>query len=343
LKHLVFRLGLSALGATGAARLAGPWTRGAGAILMFHHVRPYVPRDFEPNRILEITPGFLDEAITRAKARRYDVIPLGDVPARLRDPRGGRFIALTFDDGYRDNLVHALPVLEKHRAPFTIFVTTGFADRAAPLWWSDLEEALDRLDDISIGGRLLPLDAPAKKQAAFSRITADLRKGSWPSYRDAIAAIAERAGVDAMARVDQLCLDWREIRALDSLDLCTIAAHTVTHPMLALQGPAEAGAEIGESKARIEAMLGRPVHHFAYPVGDTVAAARREFAMAAETGFATAVTTRPGVLFAEHVGHLHALPRLSVNGLYQDVRDFDVLLSGVAFALFNRGRRLNVA
>jgi peptidoglycan/xylan/chitin deacetylase (PgdA/CDA1 family) len=341
LKHLVFRLGLTALGATGAARLAGPWTRGAGAILMFHHVRPYVPREFEPNRILEITPAFLDDVITRAKARGYDLIPLGDVPARLRDPKGRRFVALTFDDGYRDNLVHALPVLEKHRAPFAIFVTTGFADRTAPMWWSDLEEALDRLPQVRFAGRVLPLETPGRKLAAFGRITAELRKGGWPSYHDAIAGIARTASVDMLGRVDRLCLDWREIRALDRLDLCTIAAHTVTHPMLALQTPQEAVAEIAGSKARIEAMLGRPVHHFAYPVGDPGAAAAREFGMAAEAGFATAVTTRPGVVFPEHAAHPHALPRLSVNGLYQNLRDFDVLLSGAAFALFNRGRRVN--
>lgn len=343
MKHLVFRLGLTALGATGAARLAAPWTRGCGAILMFHHVRPHVPRDFEPNRILEITPAFLDDVLTRARARGYDFIALGDLPARLRDPGDRRFVALTFDDGYRDNLVHALPVLEKHRAPFTIFVTTGFADRTAPMWWSDLEEALDRLDVITFDGRTLPLHTPDLKQAAFNRITARLREGSWPAFAETIASIARTAGVDPMARVDRLCLDWAEIAALDGLDLCTIAAHTLTHPMLALQSMDEAEAEIGGSKARIEAMLGRPVHHFAYPVGDRGAAAGREFTMAREAGFATAVTTRPGVLFPEHGAHPHALPRLSVNGLYQNIGDFDVLLSGAAFALFNRGRRLNVA
>jgi peptidoglycan/xylan/chitin deacetylase (PgdA/CDA1 family) len=343
LKHLVFRLGLSALGATGAAQLAGRWTRGAGAILMFHHVRPYVPRDFEPNRILEITPQFLDDVIGRAKTRGYDVIPLGDVPMRLRDPGRGRFIALTFDDGYRDNLVHALPVLERHQAPFTIFVTTGFADRTSPMWWSDLEEALDRLPDVRFQEELIPLVGPAAKHKAFTRLTSELRKSDWSTARDTIAALASEAGVDTRARVDRLCLDWREIKALDGLDLCTIGAHTVTHPMLALQSASEAQAETARSKARLEEMLGRPVHHFAYPVGDSGAAGQREFGAAREIGFATSVTTRPGVLFPEHAGHLHALPRLSVNGLYQDIRDFDVLLSGAAFALFNRGRRLNVA
>jgi peptidoglycan/xylan/chitin deacetylase (PgdA/CDA1 family) len=342
LKHLVFRAGLTALRRTGAARAAAPWTRGLGAILMLHHVRPYLPRDFEPNRILEVTPDHLDAALGLARARGFDIIPLGEVPARLRDLRG-RFIALTFDDGYRDNLVHALPVLEKHGAPFTIFVTSGFADRTAAMWWSDLEEALDGVDEVPFAGRAYRLDGPARKSAAFAAIMGRIRRMRWPDAIAALEAMADAAGVDRAERVDRLCLDWREIRALDGLDLCAIGAHTLTHPILALLDAGAAARETAMSKARIEEMLGRPVHHFAYPVGDADAAGPREFAIAREAGFATALTTRPGMLFPEHAGHLHALPRLSVNGLYQDIRDLDTLLTGAPFALFNRGRRLNVA
>jgi peptidoglycan/xylan/chitin deacetylase (PgdA/CDA1 family) len=333
-------MGLSALAATGAARFMAPWTRGLGAILMMHHVRPHAPRDFEPNRILEITPEFLDEAISHAKARGYDVIPLGQAPDRLRNPRG-RFIVLTFDDGYRDNLVHALPVLERHAAPFTIFVTTGFADRTASLWWSDLEEALERLSDVPFDGRVLRIDDIGRKQAAFNTIVATLRRRPAPEMLRVIADIAALADVDSAARVDRFCLDWREIQALDGLELCTIAAHTVSHPLLARHDAPDAAAEMAGSKQRLEEMLGRPVQHFAYPVGDPAAAGPREFALAREIGFSTAVTTRPGVLFAEHAAHLHALPRVSVNGLYQSIRDFDVLLSGAAFHLFNGARKVN--
>jgi peptidoglycan/xylan/chitin deacetylase (PgdA/CDA1 family) len=340
-KHLLFRMGLTALARTGAARLAAPLTRGTGAILMFHHVRPHVPRDFEPNRILEITPEFLDATLTHVKRRGYEIVSIGAVPERLANPRG-RFVVLTFDDGYRDNLVHALPVLDAHRAPFTIFVTTGFADRTATLWWADMEEALDRLTEATIGGRRVALEDPASKTRAFAQIAALIRRQPWDESRAMLDGLSASAGVDAIARVDRYCLDWTEIRALDGLDLCTIAAHTLTHPLLARMRDAEAMHEIAASKARLEAMLARPIHHFAYPVGDPSAAGPREFQMTTEAGFATAVTTRPGVLFPEHAAHADALPRVSINGLYQSIPDVDVLLSGTAFALFNRGRRINV-
>jgi peptidoglycan/xylan/chitin deacetylase (PgdA/CDA1 family) len=102
-------------------------------------------------------------------------------------------------------------------------------------------------------------------------------------------------------------------------------------------------AELENSRAVIQAALGVRPQHLAYPVGDRSAAGPREFAIAAELGFKTAVTTRPGVIFPEHAGHLMALPRISLNGEFQRTRYAKVLISGVATGLANRFRRLNVA
>jgi hypothetical protein len=101
--------------------------------------------------------------------------------------------------------------------------------------------------------------------------------------------------------------------------------------------------ELGAAKSELEERLGRPVVHLSYPVGDPGSAGRREFAAATAFGYASAVTTRPGLVHPEHATHLTALPRVSVNGGWQDLRHLEVLLSGAAFALWNRGRKLNVA
>jgi peptidoglycan/xylan/chitin deacetylase (PgdA/CDA1 family) len=76
-------------------------------------------------------------------------------------------------------------------------------------------------------------------------------------------------------------------------------------------------------------------------VGDATSAGPRDFALAHELGFKTAVTTRPGVLFPEHVAHLTALPRLSLNGDYQRRRYLRVLLSGAATGLWTGFRRVD--
>ncbi len=131
-------------------QLAAAVTRGAGAILMFHQVRPWVARDFAPNRLLEITPDFLDAVLTRLKALGFAIVDpdsaLTMIAARNEQP----FAVLTFDDGYKDTRDFALPILEKHAAPFTMYVTTGFAERTARLWWVELEEAIARLPRIRV-------------------------------------------------------------------------------------------------------------------------------------------------------------------------------------------------
>jgi peptidoglycan/xylan/chitin deacetylase (PgdA/CDA1 family) len=97
------------------------------------------------------------------------------------------------------------------------------------------------------------------------------------------------------------------------------------------------------SRARIESALDRPVLHLAYPYGDRIAAGTREFALARTYGFKTAVTTRPGMVFRETADHLTALPRVSLNGNYQDVRILPVLTSGAATAMWNGFRRVDAA
>ncbi len=335
-KHLVFRAGLSILGTTGTAQAMARWTRGLGAILMFHHVRPSQPKAFDPHRILEITPEFLHDVLERVRYRGYDIIPIDAMADRISHPRPGKpFVVLTFDDGYRDNAEHALPVLRKHNAPFTVFATTGFADGGAPLWWLDLEDAVER----GLPGRA-PKNVSDDPARVFGEVYADLRPRA--TLQQEIARLTADAGIDGPARTRRLCLHWDGLRAIAAEPLCTIGAHTLTHPLLGTQDDATARREMAQSKAILEDKLQLQVRHLAYPVGDPLAAGQREFAMADEIGFETAVTTRPGVLFADHGAHLHALPRLSVNGLYQSAADFDALLTGAPFWLFNRGRKLNV-
>jgi peptidoglycan/xylan/chitin deacetylase (PgdA/CDA1 family) len=331
---------------TGATRALAPAFRGRGVILTMHHVRPAVESDFSPNRILEITPDFLDEVIVLLRDQGYDIASLDEVPVRLAAD-GPPFAVLTFDDGYRDNVTHALPVLKRHNAPFALYVTTGFADATAPLWWLDLEEAIARRPSVSVrlpgGPQTFPTATAEEKRAAFDAIYWALRPGPEGSLRAAIAAMAAEAGIDPLARTRDLCLRWHELRTLAAEPLCTIAAHTLTHPMLAKHSEEVAHHEMAASKAIIEEQLGREVRHLSYPVGDPGSAGPREFALARASGFETAVTTRPGVLFADHLSHLTALPRISVNGLFQSRGDVAALLSGVPTALRNRGRRLNVA
>jgi peptidoglycan/xylan/chitin deacetylase (PgdA/CDA1 family) len=349
IRHTAIDLGFRLFGATGLHRIAAPFTRGRGAILMFHRVLRAGNAGFAPNSGLEITPDFLDALLGRLRAQGLDIVDLDTVVSRLRtgEPQERPFVALTFDDGYRDTMDVALPVLEKHGAPFTVYVTTGFADRSARMWWVEMEEAIAALPRVRISAVGRDFDLPAgtadEKQAAFDALYWPLRGGAESELLRVARELADMAKLDGAAIVDELCLNWEGLRRLARHPLVTIGAHSLTHAMLAKHPLDLARFEMAESRTIIEREIGAPVAHFAYPVGDPGSAGPREFSLAQEIGFASAVTTRPGMLFVEHAEHLTALPRLSVNGNHQTLAALDILLSGAPFMLMNKGRKLSVA
>ncbi|RYE34625.1 MAG: polysaccharide deacetylase [Hyphomicrobiales bacterium] len=346
-RHRAIAAAFRMMAATGADRWSSSFAQGAGVILTLHHVRGAETRGFAPNAVLDITPDFLDRVLRLIQAEGYDIVSLQEALARLRNPKPGRFfVALTFDDGYRDNVEEAWPVLAKHEAPWTLFVTPGFADRTARLWWVELEEAIRALRRIDLAlpdGRFTArTETDAEKRRAFGKLYWRLRRGPEAILLSAISTLAAEAGIDPAALVARECLPWETLRALSGAPGITIGAHTLTHPMLAKHDADVARREIVESRQRLEAELGLPVRHFAYPVGDPGSAGPRDFALVAEAGFESAVTTRPGHLMPEHAGHLHALPRVSLNGLHQNEAALRALLSGLPFWLRSRGRTLDI-
>ncbi len=345
-RELAIEAGMRLFKASGVHRLAAPFTSGLGAILMFHRVRPNSDGAFAPNAGLEITPEFLDALLAHLSAQGYEILSLD---AALDIVRAGTaptrpFVVLTFDDGYCDLVEYALPALERYRAPFTAYVTSGFADRTARLWWLELEEAVRRLSriDVVVDGRRFARDCatPEEKREAHADLYWALRGGGETQLLDVVATLAREAGVDSRTLAGEACLGWSEIAALSRHELATIGAHSQTHRRLAKLSDADARRELVESRERIGRDIGFASTHFCYPVGDPSSASVREFTLAAELGFASAVTTRPGMLFPEHRDRLLALPRLSVNGRHQSLAALDILLSGAPFALINRGRRI---
>jgi peptidoglycan/xylan/chitin deacetylase (PgdA/CDA1 family) len=347
-KDSVIRMVLDTMYWSGLYRAMAAKTSGLGVIFMLHRVRQARPRgSFSPNAALEVTPEFLDGVLTFVKRRGIDIVGMDEAVRRLSSGSRERFAVFTFDDGYADNFDVAVPLFELHRAPLTVYVTTGMMDGTADIWWLVLEEAIGRSDSIRIriGGEdyALPTRAAPEMQAAWDKIYWPLRDVSAAERRDAVAALADSAGVSAPAIFASVSPGWARLREAAQNPLLTIGAHTLTHPPLALLPDGEARAEIAESKRRIEAEIGKPVRHFAYPFGDPDSAGARDFSLAREAGFDTAVTTRRGPLFEGHAAHLHALPRVSLNGNFQAMRYVDLFLSGAPFALWNKGRQLDVA
>jgi peptidoglycan/xylan/chitin deacetylase (PgdA/CDA1 family) len=348
-RNTVIRAGLEALYFSGAHILLRPILAGVGAIFTLHHVRPGHDAEFQPNRHLEVTPQFLGATLEHLRAHDVEIITLDEMHQRLVGADfSRRFACFTFDDGYRDNRDFALPVMRAFDAPFTVYVASDFAEGTGRLWWVALERVITAASsiEVAIGGVTTRLDttAAAAKQAAYERLHGWLRglPGAHDVRRE-VSSLCARHGIDEAAISGELCLSWDELKPFARDPLVGIGAHTISHCNLA-KHPAETAAyELTESRSRIENVLQRQVLHFAYPYGDRIAAGVREFALARAAGYKTAVTTRPGMIFPESAGHMTALPRISLNGNYQDERLLPVLTSGAATAMWNGFRRVDAA
>ena len=337
---------LSTLHYSGAGDLMAPLTRGDGVIFMLHHVKPGPKPDFDPNGILSVTPEFLESVFKQVQGAGYEFVAMDDVPARLKSGSKGRpFAAFTLDDGYRDNLDYAYPLFKRYGIPFTMYVPSDFPDGLGDLWWLSLEKALRRLDDVSLkmAGELrnFKLRSAAEKTQAFQTIYWWLRDLPETQARAAVANLAAKAGFDGLDLCRKLIMSWDELRAMAQDPLVTIGAHTNTHFALAKLSAPDAAREITGSIARIERELSQPCRHFSYPYGCEKSAGQREFDFVAKLGLATAVTTRKGLLHASGDLNLAALPRLSLNGEFQDQRYLKVLMSGLPFAFLNAARRFS--
>ncbi len=345
----IIRAGLETLFFSGTHLMMRPFVGGIGVILTMHHVRPPRFGGFQPNRLLEISPQFFERLVVGLRKSRVDLISLDEMHRRLTERDfGRRFVCLTFDDGYRDFLEHAQPVLRKYDVPFAMYVPTSFPDRIGELWWLALEEVIAKSGRIGmlIGGREQRFDirTSSDKRELFDQLYWYLRsRPTEEELRALVRDLCARYGVDMKALCENLCMTWPEVTDLSQDPLATIGAHTVNHVILSKASDRIVRAEMEMGRSVLEAAIGVRPQHLAYPVGDLSSAGPREFGMARELGFKTAVTTQPGVLFAGHRDHLMALPRISVNGEFQRMRYLKVLMSGAPTAMMSGFRRVKAA
>lgn len=337
---------LAALSCSGLRSLFRPLYGGCGSILMFHRVRPSTADGtFAPNAFLEVTPEFFAAVIELLLEHGIDIVTMSEVRRRLlTSDTARRFACLTFDDGYRDNYEFALPICRRFGVPMVVYATTGYIDRTHALWWPGIEAVVARCDTIAFdhGGRRIRLDAAgsAAKRRAYRSLAA-LCGGLPTVERDRMCRqLSDRSGVDFRQLSDVSLMTWDMVRAMAESGSAEIGAHSVGHENLATLERSILHDELAASRDRLAAMLQRPVEHFAYPFGGRAQAGQREFAACRDAGYATAVTTRHANLMPEHRGHLHALPRLSINGLFQRTSAVETYLSGASSALANRFARV---
>ncbi|MBP7148539.1 MAG: polysaccharide deacetylase family protein [Acidobacteria bacterium] len=258
---------------------------------------------------LSVTPARFREQV-RLLASLFRVISPDEVPRVLAEPSGNgrRAAMITFDDGYRDNHDFALPILVAEGVPATFFVTTGPL-HGEIFWTSELWRISRTIPDLS-----------GQSRREMTRVLSALPAAERDRELDRLAA---RARVPRGEGLAGTFMDSDHLRALHRAGM-TVGAHTRSHPHLDRLPGEHAAAEVAGSRADLEAVLGAPVRHFAYPNpggGGPVCAGAR--AQAEQAGFLTACTSIAGGAGAD--SDPLRLPRLGVYAGDQERTLFAVL------------------
>ncbi|MCP1198876.1 polysaccharide deacetylase family protein [Notoacmeibacter sp. MSK16QG-6] len=327
-RHLAIRTALEALAATTTA--AGIRSKAHHSVIFtLHHVRPASGEPFDPNAHLSVTPEFLDIAIRECLACGFTPVALADLPRRLEAEPDGRFVSFTLDDGYRDNRDHAATVFRRHGVPYTIFLTKGFAQRTSTIWWETAEKAIRAIDAWAIDGRAFDCRTISGKRRAY-RYTACMVEKAADECRavEIVDAEAARSGVSPVEIVQELVMDEDELAAFaKSEPLAHFGVHTLTHRIMSKLSPDTIQQEIADCAEWIGALIGERPTTIAYPYGYDWACGIREAEAAAAAGLSVGVRTTPGKITGAP-SELLLLPRVSLNGFYQQRRFVRALLSG---------------
>lgn len=287
---------------------------GIGTVLMLHRVQPECEDAFAPNKDMAVSPAFLERFVLEALQAGHTFVSLDQLRAHLEAGSGQKLLALTFDDGYRDNFTLAYPLLRRLQVPFAVYVTTSFPDGAAVLWWEAIEQLLRVHDQIALAdGRVLACTTTQEKLDAFVSLRAEIMALPSDGRADRVNALFAQAKFDWQQLCAAYAIQWDEVCELARDPLVTIGAHTLSHPVLGALSPDQASLEMRDSRDRLEAHIGMPVTHFCFPFGSRNEVGVREFELARKLGFRTATTTRWGNIFRAHRAHLHALPRVPLN------------------------------
>jgi peptidoglycan/xylan/chitin deacetylase (PgdA/CDA1 family) len=289
-------------------RLATERVSGGSVILCYHRVAAL---DQDP-QLLAVHPDRFAEQLARLR-ERFKPVSLRELAERRGPERG---VAVTFDDGYRDNLTAARPALEDAGVPATVFVATGYTGGSREFWWDELERLLlvgAPTGELAIRDRTWQLTDSNSRRAAYGDIHPWIR--TWPtdqieSVMAQVRAFAgEPEGGQARASHAQMTAD--EVRELDASPIVHVGAHTVTHPSLAAQREEVQRREIADSGRQLGEWLGRRIGEFSYPFGGPLDHSRLTRQLVKRAGYDYAVAN-----FAGQVGRLSSrwqLPRVLVR------------------------------
>jgi peptidoglycan/xylan/chitin deacetylase (PgdA/CDA1 family) len=305
-------------------------------ILMYHRVFEFAEaKKYLYQAGMFVTTNSFEKQIGFLK-NRFELVFLDDLVQRIAKREDiGRLCAITFDDGWRDNYTAALPILRNHKAPATIFLTTGFVGTDKVFWPDELCYYLDQ----ALEGELFFTNADSALKPLADRIheyrkckretlvekAVNVMKSFSPHERDKILEYL-RNEITSSRRIPDQIMSWEEAKVMLATGLVRFGAHTANHEILDQVSLSTARHEVTKSRDEIQKHLCTEVNLFAYPNGNFNSDIQQ---VVKDNGFIGAVTTRKG--FVRRDTPLMEIPRI---GIHEDISNSVPLFR--SRILFNR-------
>jgi len=289
---------------------------GSSALILTYHRVAELGTD---PQLLAVRPDNFASQL-RVLVERYQPVPLGEIAARPE--RGSAApIAVTFDDGYADNLFAARLLLEAAHVPATVFVASGCVASGREFWWDELERIIlgelplpANLDVEVEGARFSTAiertDAPADpswnvllpdtspRHRLYRELSAFLRPLPAAQREAALEQVRVAFGTTAVTRESHRLLTAEEVAVLDASPAVEIGAHSADHDVLALRTRVTQRDSIARDKAALEAICGRRIESFSYPYGGRDDYSGATVRTVNDFGFRLACANTPGIVKA---------------------------------------------
>lgn len=291
--------------------------RGAGVILMLHRVLADDASATLPHRNELCVGPRAFEGLLRWLPRHFDCVSLMDLLNDHETPRSNQRpkVALTFDDGWRDNASNAFPLLRKHQVPASIFLSTDYIGSRQRFWWESVGETLwgshgeparhNLIEYLRKLGRPLPA-------AYFMNDRSQARSQVLAHYLQSLKSLSPQA----LQQLTDACpaeslpqaMDWQQVRELEDSGLVRFGPHGASHALLPYLDDRRLDEELQRSHAALEHGCQHPLPVYCYPNGDHDDRVR---ARVAAHRYPFALSTRAGICQG-HDDPL-ALPRIGVS------------------------------
>jgi len=279
-------------------------------VLTLHRVGHKDLKLLDPNENMKVSPSFLESFIVDCKSRGFKFISLEQLIYEVEHEMDiVPSIVITLDDGYQDNYSNAFPIFQKHRIPFTIFISTSFMEDSSSPWWFKVEHILVNVDSIRFNGSSYDVSDRSKKNSLFLAIRAHMLNNGDEELSQEMQNQFKLVSIKNPYE-NKIFMTWDQVRTMNKSQLLTIGNHTHGHVNLSKISSHQIKKQINQARQIIQRETQFIAEYLCYPYGlynDRVVNSIQDLELSA------CVATTYGLVSANSVNELSFIPRYNLN------------------------------